>query len=1743
MAGGSDSVEAVLQSDQPTITEIFPDRTEIHTFDSVSFTIHISANGNPVPNGHVTVRESTDYFYAVSGEIVDGTIVLEWVAQPWTPTGWCTFIATYEGTIGYEPSLATTEVSVGDPVPTGAWETEITIIPNVTIAWQTSSVTFTVSITILGGAFPFFSGGYISLVDNTENIVLQMQDIIPQATVTYVTSFTFNIPTWYSSGIHLIEARYTGSLEADHAPSNGICNLQILINGYSLSLSANTTVLNREEGNLLLNAFIDGDDPTAHQLTLKTIQNSTQVLLDDTTVTSRDYSFLFMPDYSYLLGDIEFELTLFSPLTGEIVAQERLFAIIIDTISIIHEFNADEYSVGDIVYLTTYSVETDMPTRSVQANITVRDLSIPLTLGPKTTDANGTIHFEWQIPEGTAGGIHQIEIEVTSLEPYCTETTVFTQIPVRGDIEFALTYPTSIQRGMDAVLNCTVLSDSVVINEGILNLCYQNSTIIWTTNLANPADYTYSVSLMHDLGPLTLLWEYEGTENYHSGNQSLSLTIFSEPYFDVLIPNCTNVVQGKTVCINGHLLDETGQGVAGLLVTLWDNGQLFATLTTMENGSFTYDYTIPLDATIGLHVIEAQFAGDYSQFRLPANNSGACTLTVRVPLHMTMTTSLIGGETTSIQIEGTPYEEIELSWSPLNASLPPWYTIGILTLDPDGQGSWVWEIPSFKGNISVRAANPVGDMIFTEATIHVKAEVTLTNWVNEAEVQTNVLIEGEVSEEYRLFIDHTAISTWESAGIFQHIVNFQTRGLHTFTVQTRGNYVLAENFTYDITVLEPLNVTLDLPASIYAGSGITGQVTVEGFYEGPVIGLTVELSVDGGERVVTTTSADGKAFFTFSLSPGTYNITCETQGQASYYRDVQVFHTLLVRSTTQLTLSHAELYYHENCTITADVQDELGDPIFQIPVEFMISGDQGITWTSLGTSTTDDNGRSWFSWFNKLTPGIYLIKAAYSGSIYYEAISTTIEVEIHKNEIFTSWGSLESEYESNIILNASLATPTGTAISDPLDMSLTIFYNNQWLLLATEESNNSGVVLFFFALDFLPGNYTVKIVFNGNTHYQSGSWQGELLVTQKQTVVSLEETEFHTTYGELQSISVSITTLSGTSLKDIDVHFYVQKEQTTYFDHVNRSNSEGHTTFQFHTRFPEGTYTLYFDCYGNITYAASSISAELIVSKGTASLEPKIDDSIIEYGTNIRWCAYVSDIQGKAIPRIPITFSTSLTGIYWDIWGTVETNESGYAVLEIRWLQDVQNHYGPPGEYTLKIVIEDNPYVASKQDKRAISIIKTGVTISLESCIITKSSTAIIQGSLVSNTGNAIQDALVILSWNGTETEEWEEFLVVTSTEYGSFYAEKKIALPSTYSIKAEYLGDTYHTKNVTMGILDLETGAINDPNILISTFDAALGEKINIEISKLDPTFTPKTKLIILTENFIYEEILNVSNPSLAATIYLNENFPLATYTISVQLQLNNGTWIIYNDLAVFVISTNSVPTLNVNWDRLSLDDGEVANYAITAFDSLGIGDISIIRLNETITVDLAANNTATGELRFHAPGTYLVEVIATDKAGAANINNFTFVVNGKGPEFLNIYPSKNILAELHSPLLLEVEMLVTDLSGIESVILYVNSTDYSLTFTDSVWHTSVELSEGTYFLWSVATDIHGIESRYELGKITPRLDETTSSNIGELTSKSLPSESKGNSSPSLLVGALGFSLVILMGNFLVNWRRKKII
>jgi hypothetical protein len=637
--GNSTNISSVSASEtQSTVTEVFADKIEVISPNSIFFTIHVTAGGNPVPSGQVTVYEETDAFYAATGEIYNGIGYVEWIPKAWTPTGWCTFIADYEGTSQYDASSGNTQVSVDDPVIPGNTETETFVVTNTEIAYPNETVDFDVTINIIDSVFPLFSGGYVYIFDITENIVLKRHDIVAVMDDTYTTTLTLTIPSWYTNGTHTIETRYSGSYNVDHATSSDSSVIDIINNNtapieenFTISMSGNTTTINRGLDTLHITATIDGDNPAGKIIQLYSYQDngSISLLVDEDTMISRDYSYIFDPDSNYQEGSVLLELSLIDNITNETKATANISAIIIDPIIIYNttiSLDQDIYEaiMGDILNIPVYitSSSGDPITDGIlycyirQNNVTIQELNASISNGYTSFDistgdfyeGNFQLRFEWMGNETQTAATYDAQMNILKA------TAIFTSDISSNTIEYGTT--TSWSAYVTTDLGTPITQVPIKFESSLTGFNWDHWGTIMTNDsgyvtiditwleesqvyYGNPGKYDIRISIDENNKIYT-------DENIHDLSVTKNQVILTLE--DLIIPHLSSGI------IQGTLTTSDGNPMSNIEIDLyWNITSLGSwikinTVTTDEYGNY-YQEVTP-NKTPGYVGIEADYDGN-----------------------------------------------------------------------------------------------------------------------------------------------------------------------------------------------------------------------------------------------------------------------------------------------------------------------------------------------------------------------------------------------------------------------------------------------------------------------------------------------------------------------------------------------------------------------------------------------------------------------------------------------------------------------------------------------------------------------------------------------------------------------------------------------------------------------------------------------------------------------------------------------------------------------------------------------------------------------------------------------------------------------------------------------------------------------------------------------------------------------------------------------------------------------------
>jgi hypothetical protein len=856
-----------------------------------------------------------------------------------------------------------------------------------------------------------------------------------------------------------------------------------------------------------------------------------------------------------------------------------------------------------------------------------------------------------------------------------------------------------------------------------------------------------------------------------------------------------------------------------------------------------------------------------------------------------------------------------------------------------------------------------------------------------------------------------------------------------------------------------------------------------------------------------------------------------------------------------------------------------------------------------------------------------------------------------------------------------------------------------------------------------------------------------------ETTISLDQDIYEITMGNGLIIPVYITSSSGKPMTEGQIHCEIAQNEIILQELVG-DITNGYTEFTIPTEtFSEGIFDLHFSYPGNATQNVTTHNAEIQILKITATFESAITTANMEYGTSTSWSARVTNDMGVGIPNVPIKFETKLIGFYWDDWGTIMTNGTGYATIDITWLDETQENYGRPGDYSVRISIVENDKVYTDEELHSLSVTKNSVIFTLEDAIIAHLGTGILQGTLTTSTGDPLVNTEIDLYWNCTTHGWYQKINTVITDEFGNYYQEVTVnEEPGFFILEAYYDGNYYYTADTKEAILEVIDNPSEVKKIEITPAILDLGDTTQINVTAAD------IDSISSVTAFIYYNAINFTMPlefidnSYQTTIWCGTDYDIGTWTINLIVIDNLGIETVFANAGQFVIAANPAPTVNYTVTPETIPDGGSVNFEISASDTLGIQSVQIeigstiyditdnitiieestedtidsdnlregrriyytaarargpnvfyftytpstagiipytiyvtdnagqmseidgsimveaiapelsvlslstlngtapfsfalnlkvtdgsginyiqLYINEeefdldyddfdnsysystlfpagsyiitviaednvgtqatldlgTLNVEPAdysvlyasevlfdgesteftiqASNTLaftnvtitlneneerietldgtgalTGEIQFDQPGIYTVTFSITDSLGTQIIHEYNFNITAKAPVIESIYPNAETLATMYTPLDLNFETIVSDASGVASVILYVNDTEYLLSNNFDLWYTTISLEKGNYTLSLIATDIYGAETTYNLGEITAKEETTTTTNEPTKTPKESSDTTQTTTDLVTTVGMIGISLVTLTGTVLVKWKKR---
>ncbi|MHA2203104.1 MAG: hypothetical protein ACW991_05395, partial [Candidatus Hodarchaeales archaeon] len=579
------------------------------------------------------------------------------------------------------------------------------------------------------------------------------------------------------------------------------------------------------------------------------------------------------------IGILSLLTGLYDPSTELQYANSTEDVSIIDRARIDHSENATEFRHNQTIRFDVYVTEEDVWTHPVEfVEVELIDVTNDnRSIINKTTNQDGFIVIEYIIPDNSTVGNHEFSLQTHNTGSFIVDISEKFPIVIKGLTEFDLTYESGgVDRNAITIIEVTVLSGDNPINEGFVALEFASNNSVIETQACEPGlEFHYFIKMTHPRGDMEYQVHFFGSVNYDEHVESFVLSIFSNPIFQTMGQNASNVIKGHTIRFWGHLVDEIDQSLTYEEVELTDTttGIFLGTSITDDQGIFYFDNYIDDSTQIGVHFVEITYSGNLLEFYHPVINSPVVSFTVRPPLSILIETEVVAEHWTIISLEGGLSDEIFLEWQKDGDWL--WEEIDSVLLNSTGYGYYNWSTPYYKGEFSIRAIGPNStkyDFSSMYAIPDMLVEGDEIGNVNDPYPFTVTS-----SEQYQIWIGGTLWQDWREAGTHQYEYTIANRGLRAVLIVSNGTYSYYQEYHHSITVFEDVFVILSAPLEARMNVTVNLDGTVIGEVSGPIQMMDVTLEVNGTEVQVDSTNGAGNYYFSLIFDdPGYYCLMVKT---------------------------------------------------------------------------------------------------------------------------------------------------------------------------------------------------------------------------------------------------------------------------------------------------------------------------------------------------------------------------------------------------------------------------------------------------------------------------------------------------------------------------------------------------------------------------------------------------------------------------------------------------------------------------------------------------------------------------------------------------------------------------------------------------------------------------------------------------------------------------------------------------
>ena len=409
-------------------------------------------------------------------------------------------------------------------------------------------------------------------------------------------------------------------------------------------------------------------------------------------------------------------------------------------------------------------------------------------------------------------------------------------------------------------------------------------------------------------------------------------------------------------------------------------------------------------------------------------------------------------------------------------------------------------------------------------------------------------------------------------------VKISTKGLsaneYVATVIFDGdeNY-LKSNATAKITVNKQATKIETADVTTTYGTNKNMVITLKNGQNIPLTNTKITIDLGTGAKIHTTDNNGQVIISTDSLATKSYTVKIKYGGDENYAQSTATAKITINKIGTNIAAANITTTYNTNKDLIITLKDSQNKPL----VDFTVTVTIGVL---IKQYETDNNGQVKRP-TNSLTPDTYYAKIKYGGDENYMKSNTVAKIKINKDT-----PKLTAKQNTNEIL----VSFTDSQNRPLAGMPLTI---NAGKGSKAYTTNSNGQVK-LPNTEIAPNAKEVTIKYNGNEKYVAVNTTVKLPSTKQATKITAADVT--TTYGTNKYLVITLTNIQNKPLQNTPITVDLGTGAKVY-----KTDNNGQVKISTNGLVPK-TYTATITFNGDDTYAASSTTAKVTVTKEQAKI-------------------------------------------------------------------------------------------------------------------------------------------------------------------------------------------------------------------------------------------------------------------------------------------------------------------------------------------------------------------------------------------------------------------------------------------------------------------------------------------------------------------------------------------------------------